>query len=237
MWIDEAPDAAAWRAEFLSPAAQEVVRALGAWVVVFRKPLREPERRRVGELLAAVRDVVERWAGGEGWDGVLVAVGMGQSIKAEDGVVVSEEEWEEECLEYGFEYVDAEAEGKNEFGEAVGVGRLREALEANDWAGGDSGGGGLGLLGDDAGEADEGEDAFNGSFEAEELEMNMELMGMKTAIHGADGSGRDGADEGDDQELQVEELERMMHKLQAVRGKRMSPQSPLASLTACRNER
>jgi hypothetical protein len=188
------------------------VRALGAWVVVFRKPLRELERKAVGELLAAVRDVVEKWVDGGSvlaWEGVLVAAAVGNSVAGgEEAVVFDAEEWDGECAEYGFEFVDAEAKGVNEFGEKVGIERLREVLEANDWEGGADEGEGL-LDGDD-------ENGFNGSVEAEELEMNMELMGMKNAIHAAGDSTSNAANDGE--EVQVEELEVMMHKLQAVRG-------------------
>ena len=109
------------------------------------------------------------------------------------------EEWEELCIEHGFEYVDSEAKGKNEFGEAVGVQRIREALEAGEWESG--------------ADLDFNEDVegFEGSFAAEEAEMNMELFGMKDALHGEDGEGELG-------DKDVEELEIMMRKMVAIKG-------------------
>ena len=90
----------------------------------------------------------------------------------------------------------------------MGIARVREALEANSWA------------------ADEDKDldqlgqpkkkknpSFGDTFAAEEAEMNVELMNMKTAVN--DGNEADEANEA----LQVEELERMMGRLQAVKGK------------------
>ena len=82
--------------------------------------------------------------------------------------------------------------------EPVGVARIKEALEANDWAGG----GDAGLEGGD-------DDAFENTFAAEEAEMGIELFGMKGAIHG---------EEGDDEAPQVEELEQMMQRMQAIKG-------------------
>lgn len=62
-----------------------------------------------------------------------------------------------------------------------------------------------------------------GAFSVEEAEMNMELLGMKTAVNGGD------AGDEEDEALQVEELERMMGKLQAIKG--MSISSPPPSLS------
>ncbi len=72
-----------------------------------------------------------------------------------------------------FEYVDFEAKGKNQFGEADGrPEELRQALEAAEWEG------------DAALDFNEDGDGFEGTFAAEEAEMNMELFGMKGALHG-----------------------------------------------------
>ena len=82
--------------------------------------------------------------------------------------------------------------------EPVGVTRIKEALEANDWAGGG-----------DAGLEDGDDDAFENTFAAEEAEMGIELFGIKGAIHGG---------EEDDEALQVEELEQMVQRMQAIKG-------------------
>ena len=98
--------------------------------------------------------------------------------------------------------------------EVVGVPRIREALEVNDWAADES----TDVEGLDVG-SDEGEDGFGG-FEVEEAQMEREFVDMKTALNGGDGV-REALGETDDGdgETQVEELERMMLKLQTVRGK------------------
>ena len=37
VWIDHVADPPAWKADFLAPEARDVVRAVGAWVLCFRR--------------------------------------------------------------------------------------------------------------------------------------------------------------------------------------------------------
>lgn len=148
--------------------------------------------------MQAISAAIER-ACGIGGDMVCLAVAMPQSITPY--LEKAGEEWEEACMEYGFEYIDFESKGKNEFGEPMGVQRVKEALEACDWESGA------------ALDFDEDEEGFEGSFAAEEAEMNMELFGMKDALHGF-GDG----EEKESEELEVEELEVMMRKMVAIKG-------------------
>jgi len=85
---------------------------LGAFIVCFRKPVTEEELGSVKELLENVAEVVKEGCG-YGWDGVCLAVAMPQSRTPylEKGF----EEWEEICQEWGFEFVDFEGKGRNEF--------------------------------------------------------------------------------------------------------------------------
>jgi hypothetical protein len=152
----------------------------------------------IKETMQAVSDVIER-ACGYGGDMVCLAVAMPQSITPY--LEKSNEEWEELAMDYGFEYVDSETKGKNEFGEATGIHRVREALEAGEWES---------MAGLDLGED---EDGFQGSFAAEEAEMNMELFGMKGALAGFD-DGDEGPEPGD---KEVEDLEVMMQKMVAIK--------------------
>lgn len=85
--------------------------ALGAFVVCFRKPVDAAELLKAGELLAEVQRVVEGC--GFGWDGVCLAVAMPQSRTP--FLVRSEGEWEDWGREWGFEVVDFEGRGRNEF--------------------------------------------------------------------------------------------------------------------------
>jgi len=102
--------------------------------------------------------------------------------------------------------------------ELTGIARLKEALEANDWA----------SIEDDFGIDDFGdlEDEESMGFGAEAAELEMEMFGMKRAIYGigkededraGKGVGR-GEDEEEDEEDEVEKLEALMLRMQVVRG-------------------
>ncbi|KAF2196337.1 hypothetical protein GQ43DRAFT_436107 [Delitschia confertaspora ATCC 74209] len=203
IWIDEIPSIPDWRTEFLKPEAKEVISVLGAWVYCFRKPVTTVHLESIKETLKAIADVVERHSG-YGGDAVCLAVAMPQSTTPY--MDLGHEDWEGICMEHGFEFVDGEAKGRNEFGEPVGVERIGEALKSHDWEGGD----------DDAGFD---EDEFGEGLEAEEEEMGMELFGLKSALHQGDEEGDDEEEGGDEDEAkQVEELENMMRRMQAIKG-------------------
>ncbi|KAK2074074.1 hypothetical protein P8C59_008311 [Phyllachora maydis] len=153
VWLDlvpaGAPAAAAWAAAFLSVEAAEVLRALGALVVVFALP-GGPDTR---ELVAQVGTLLRDGLGGSAWDGVGLAVGVevGAVVDGVDGDKVLDQ-WEDVCAAWGLEFVHvagggdragavADGQRRNEFGERVGVARVLEALQANDWSGGGGGAG------------------------------------------------------------------------------------------------
>ncbi|GAB7351150.1 hypothetical protein MBLNU459_g1603t3 [Dothideomycetes sp. NU459] len=213
VWIDELTDTPSWKAEFLRPEAAEVIQAVGAWIYCFK---RGPGRvvstaapddddsggggagglgADVEAVMAAIEEVVETAC--PGWDGARVALDMSGAPPAGGP---SMEVVEEQCMDRGFEYVHVDAAGKNEFGEAVGLARVREALEANDWSAQ-----GLGVDGD--------QEDLLGGFDAEEAQMNAELWGLKASLLAPD------ADEGQDGDgaLQVEGLDQMMGQLLAIR--------------------
>ncbi|KAF2103883.1 hypothetical protein NA57DRAFT_70093 [Rhizodiscina lignyota] len=214
-WVDEVADIAEWRTEFMKDEAKEVVAVLGAFIYCFRRPLDSKDVESIKEALKAIQDVGAAGGAGSDWgyggEVVRLAVAMPQSTTPY--LEKDFEEWDEMCGEFGFEYVDFEAKGRNEYGEPVGIERIKEALSTNEWA--------AEADDDDVEEAlaelglDEDGD-FNGSFAAEEVEINMEFMGMKEAIYGEDGEPSGTVD--DDQAAQVEELERMMVRMQAVKG-------------------
>ncbi|KAF2785944.1 hypothetical protein K505DRAFT_260969 [Melanomma pulvis-pyrius CBS 109.77] len=201
IWIDEIPSVSEWRGEFIKPEAKEVISVIGAWIFCFRRPVTTADVATIKEALKAIADVIER-ACGYGGDAVCLAVAMPQSTTPY--LDMGKEEWDEVCMEYGFEFVDGEekggAKGTNEFREEVGVKRVEEALMANDWEGGE----GELDLGGEWGEEGEGLDA-------EEVEMGAELFGLKAAVHGVED------DEEGDEEKQVEELESMMRKMVAIK--------------------
>lgn len=127
IWIDIVnPDGMRkWADDFSKSGEDEadVRAAIGAYVVLIDRGEGSAGWSGVERVLKEVGRVTSI-AEGEKWDGVCLGVILG-AIAGED----------DEGLVEGFEVVDAAAKGKNEFGEAVGVERVREALEANPWAG------------------------------------------------------------------------------------------------------
>jgi len=163
----------------------------------------------IKSTIEAIKSVISK-ATGDYWEGTCLAVGMKQGTTT--SLRLEGEEWEDFCQTHGFEYIDAEAKGRNEFGEPVGVERIREALETTEWEGDDAG-----LFGEDddfEGADDFGDSADWDGLAGEQAEMNMELLGMKTALSG-------GAFEERDEEAQVEEMGRMMSRLMAIKGRHM----------------
>jgi hypothetical protein len=91
---------------------------------------------------------------------------------------------------------------------------VREAVEANDWAGGEEGE--EGSLDLDGLEDSDGEGSIGFGIDPEEMREEME--GMKRAIYGG-GVDEDDEEDGEDEKKGVEEMEALMRKMQAMRGK------------------
>ncbi|GAB7334353.1 hypothetical protein MBLNU13_g06369t1 [Cladosporium sp. NU13] len=223
LWIDEISNVDEWKEEFMKEEAGEVVRAVGAWAYVFRlSPTpNSGEGASEGEVektMGALQEVLEAHAG-YGAESVLLAVGMpGNGANGTALAKEKREEWDDVAMQYGFEFVEFGAQGVNEFGEKQGVERVREALEANEWADEEGGGEGEDDLGLELG-GDEDEFGDFG-FGREEAEMTAELFGLKASLLGEGGEDEDGYGEvlGDmEQKNQVDDLDKMMSKLMAVR--------------------
>lgn len=95
----------------------------------------------------------------------------------------------------------------------MGIERLREALETNDWESNE--------LGEELSleDLEDGDEEGEGSIEfgIEAAEMEVEMFGMKQAIYGGNNGEEMDDEEGQDEE--VEQLQAMMLRMQAVRGK------------------
>ena len=215
VWIDEIGDVEAWKAEFLKPEAREVIEAVGAWIYCFPMPITGLIDEGIEETMKAIQDINEEHAG-YGSETVILAIGMPAANAKPSGLAETREEWDDRSMEYGFEFVDYTADGKNEFGEKVGLERLREALEANEWAAtataeGDE-------LDFDLRGLDDNDEGDIRGFARDEAEMTAELFGMKAALNG-----NDLEPEADDlpppasEETQVEDLDRLMGRLLAVK--------------------
>ncbi|KAH6893029.1 hypothetical protein B0T10DRAFT_264325 [Thelonectria olida] len=129
VWLDTIADPSEWSSMFLSPEAVEVLAVLGGVVVVFTAASASgPAAEATRSLIQNVGKVVKQGLGGWEWDGVGLAVGVGNT---------DQEEWDEICADAGLEFVmlgGKESSARNEFGEKTGIARVKEALEANDWA-------------------------------------------------------------------------------------------------------
>ncbi|KXH57555.1 alpha and gamma adaptin binding protein p34 [Colletotrichum salicis] len=162
IWLDLVASPAEWSASFLSPEAKEVLTVLGGLAVVFALPSSStsspasaapastaaappasadatatatatpapnpPSVEDTRALITEIGKVVREGLGGWGWDGVGLGIGVGQGVA---------DEWEDLCAEWGLEFVlvrgGKKDDGRNEFGEKMGIARVLEALESNDW--------------------------------------------------------------------------------------------------------
>ncbi|KAH0381713.1 hypothetical protein KCU92_g6822, partial [Aureobasidium melanogenum] len=201
IWIDEITDVEAWKAEFLKPEAKEVVDALGAWIYCFDSSKQESENageevtisEQAEQTMKAVDEVVKK-ACGIMWDGTKLAMDLTSSNKGKRADAA-----DEICLDFGFDYVHIDAEGKNDYGEKLGLERAKEVLEANEWS---------------ALPVDDDDDEDNvGDMDDEQAQMNAELWGMKASLLDPDND--DDEDEGS--ALQIEGMEQMMSQLMAIR--------------------
>lgn len=133
IWLDlVAGPPAEWASSFLSDEAKEVLEVLGGIVVVFAIPPEtptttaattpSPTKDETTALIEEVGKVVKQGLGGWEWDGVRLAVGVGDVGHLDDL-----DTWDEVCADAGLEFVHAAAatmaaavggadDVKNEFG-------------------------------------------------------------------------------------------------------------------------
>jgi hypothetical protein len=67
----------------------------------------------VVKTLKIIQNLIENVAG-YAWDGTCLAVATTQSTTPY--LDMSFDDWYDACAEYGFEFIDSEAKGKNEYG-------------------------------------------------------------------------------------------------------------------------
>ncbi|KAL9640403.1 MAG: hypothetical protein Q9164_000285 [Protoblastenia rupestris] len=162
---------------------------------------------------------------------LLVALGM--FATASPSLDLQSEEWEVLCRDAGgWEYVDGcigkpmegDEKGKvptNEFGEKMGLARLKEMLEANEWEGKD--GGGLGDVLDEDEGLDDGlaleedlDEVDKTDVEGDTGELKERLLKVD-AVKGQAGRTENEVDEYGGEDDDARALESMMLKMQAVR--------------------
>ncbi|KAL1304220.1 hypothetical protein AAFC00_000640 [Neodothiora populina] len=192
IWIDEVSDLEQWKNEFMKPEAKEVIEAVGAWIFCFSRPSGHDDKLGVSaqSSMEAIGDVIEN-ACGYAWDGTRLAIDASRTAGHKESL-------EEECMEHSFEYIHADATGKNEFGELQGIERAKEALQANDW---------------NPQSSDTDEDDALGDIDTEKAQFNSELWGLKASLLDPDIDDEAHGDE----EFQILDMEHMMSQLLAIR--------------------
>ena len=86
---------------------------MGGWIYCFRRPLSDADVDSLSEALGAISEVIEQ---GSGYDSESTRLAVAMPQFTTPYVDKSYDEWDGICGEHGFEYVDFEAKGKNEFG-------------------------------------------------------------------------------------------------------------------------
>ena len=119
-----------FRDEWSSPEAGEVVQAIGAWVICFKKPRGQEDLKAISLLLNTIKAIIEHHTSSSYsiQDPILLAVGMQQTMSP--ALEMSVDEWDDLCRECGgWEWIDGEitsgdddqanrkgGEQRNEFG-------------------------------------------------------------------------------------------------------------------------
>lgn len=119
IWLDLITTPSEWAGTFLSDEAKEVLEVLGGVVAVFAIPPDAADSSighdQVKNLIREVGKVIKEGLGGWEWDGVTLAVGVGEVAHLDDLDM-----WDEVCGDAGLEFVhvasSAAEDARNEFG-------------------------------------------------------------------------------------------------------------------------
>lgn len=115
MWLDLITSPEEWAASFLTEEAKEVLEVLGGVIVIFAIPAGTTPSSPSKDLIREVGKVVKEGLGGWEWDGVTLAVGVGEVGHLDDL-----DTWDEVSGDAGLEFVHVApsiaADSKNEFG-------------------------------------------------------------------------------------------------------------------------
>ncbi|KAI6245871.1 hypothetical protein HI914_05979 [Erysiphe necator] len=210
IWLDEITSPSLWSTEFLAPEAREVLNSLGALIVCFKKPVDKADFKEVENLLKSVGQVVKQGSGLV-WGGVCLAVAMPQTVIPH--LEKSYEDWEDLCQEFGFEFIDFEMKGRNQYSELMGLDRLKEALQSNDWENNYE----LGDYDNDIEELDEFDVGDFSGFKIEAAQVGKEMQEMRIGICQNQGSTEMKSEASSNYEEEVEKLEAIVSKINLIR--------------------
>ena len=123
VWLDLIASPDEWAESFLSEEAGEVLAVLGGIVLVFALPAASSDAAaKTRDLIRQVGRVVKNGLGGWAWDGVGLAVGVGEG---------NADEWDDLSADAGLEFVQVQHsgskdQGRNEFGGMLAIRVHRE---------------------------------------------------------------------------------------------------------------
>lgn len=122
LWIDETNDFAEWCREFSNDEAKEARDVINMIIFVFKfEEGLDSVERKINQL----NELIDKFNEND-WKGIVVGVGM-------DDVTDDFMEFEDLFIQQGIEMVGFKQQGSNEFGEVVGVKRLRQIIECHEW--------------------------------------------------------------------------------------------------------
>ncbi|KAK9374881.1 uncharacterized protein V1513DRAFT_399796 [Lipomyces chichibuensis] len=263
IWIDEYDDTSdetgirGWATSFSSADAHEVVSALGAIIYTFRKPETRDEyvnvKSRVEREIRIIHDMLISHYKSQNmddhfeelidWDGISLAVAIPSATaktlssddKDEESIELDPEEWETLLQPFGFEFIDIQKTGRNDYGELLGLERVKEALETYSWDASDEAARARqrGILeGYDEYDTDERHHGFgydddeldSDGFDQELREMQLEMAALHFAMDSSSQQ-RDHTEEQDGEvgepkplpESNIDELEQIMLRMKQVK--------------------
>lgn len=117
----------AWSDEFMSEDMEELRRALDG--IVFCLNVGDKATMNDLEPTIGVLEKIYELLGGTEWAGFFAIVGVSSSEDTENHAIV-----EDAATIRGFEYINLEEEGQNEFRDKLGRDRLVELFDTHDWS-------------------------------------------------------------------------------------------------------
>ncbi|POS86850.1 hypothetical protein EPUL_001767 [Erysiphe pulchra] len=218
IWFDEMTSASSWSAEFLAPEAREVLQSLGAFIVCFKKPVNKADLEEIENLLYCMAQVVKQTSSLL-WSGICLAVAMPQTLTPH--LEKNFEDWEFLCRKFGFEFIDFEMKGQNQYSELMGLDRMKEALEANDWESNyelrdyKSDTEEMDYVNDD--DNDDDDDGTSSGFKVEAVQIEEEMQEMSNEMRQNNNFLEEEPVTSSNYEEDVEKLEAIVSKLQLIR--------------------
>ncbi|KAK9468375.1 hypothetical protein V1512DRAFT_102243 [Lipomyces arxii] len=242
-----------WAKSFSSEDAQEVVSALGAIIYTFRKPESKESAKALNDRIQTEIETIHKTLidyskkgitntkkdqeeenevdDDDGdlidWGGICLAVAVPTTKSISDEPFdLDYNEYDTMLQPFGFEFIDMEKSGRNDYGELLGLERIKEALGAFSWDTVDDSAqrnrilSGYQQFDSDLEQQDYEEDLDSEGFDQELREMQLEMAALHFAMDADkenDGANEEPSSANPLPEKDVEELENIMQRMKAVR--------------------